>query len=119
MQLNRNTHLITKILLIGILITGLIYFFHPETEQFSLIINGEPVADPLVRFAAFPTLLAILLFTGILMVLAYFGVGLLIFLGVLLFMMFGVFIVAPFFWPILLIIFLIIVLMSFGHNKRS
>jgi hypothetical protein len=119
MQQNRNTHLIIKVLLFGIFITSLIYFFHPETEQFSLIINGEPVADPLVRFAAFPTLLAILLFTGILMVLVYLGVGLLIFLGALLFMMLGVFIVAPFFWPILVIIFLIIALMSLGNNKTA
>jgi len=117
MQQNRNAHLIIRIFLVGIFITSLIYFFHPETEQFSLIINGEPVADPLVRFAAFPTLLATLLFTGILMVLVYFGVGLLIFLGALLFMIFGVFIVAPFFWPILVIIFLIIVLMSLGNKK--
>lgn len=119
MQQNRNIHLIIKILLTGIFITSLIYFFHPETEQFSLIINGEPIADPLVRFAAFPALLAILLFTGILMVLVYFGVGLLIFLGALLFMIFGVFIIAPYFWPILVIIFLIIALMSLGNNKTS
>jgi len=51
------------------------------------------------------------------MVLAYLGVGLLIFLGALLFLIFGVFIVAPYFWPILVIIFLIIALMSFGNKK--
>ena len=114
---NRNNHLIIKILLVGGFIASLIYFFHPEAGQFSVIINGEPVADPLVHFAAIPTLLAVLFFTGILMVLAFFGVGLLIFLGTLLFMIFGIFIVAPYFWPMLVIIFLMIALMSHGNNK--
>ena len=119
MQRNRNTHLIIKILLIGGLLTSLIYLFHPETEQFSVIMNGEPVANPLIRFAAIPTILTVLFFTGILMVLAFFGIGLLIFLGVFLFMMLGVFIIAPFSWPILLIVFLVIVLMSLTENKSS
>ena len=45
MQRNQNTYLIIKILLVGGFITSLIYLFHPEAEQFSLIINGEPVAE--------------------------------------------------------------------------
>lgn len=119
MQGNRNTHLIIKILLVGGLITSLIYLFHPETGQFSVIINGEPVADPLIRFAAIPTILTVLFFTCILMVLAFFGIGLLMFLGVFLFMMFGIFILAPYSWPILLIVFLVIALMSLPENKSS
>lgn len=83
------------------------------------MINGEPVADPLVRFAAIPTILAVLLFTGILMVLVFLGVGLLMFLGALLFMMFGGFIVAPYSWPMLVIIVLMIALMSLGENKKT
>lgn len=119
MQRNRNTHLVIKILLVGGFITSLIYLFHPETEQLSVIINGEPVADPLIRFAAIPALLTVLFFTGILMVLAFFGIGLLMFVGALLFMMFGIFIVAPYSWPILLIVFLLIALMSSTENKSS
>lgn len=119
MQDNRKTHLIIKILLVGGLITSLIYLFHPETKQFSVIINGEPVANPLIRFAAIPTILTVLFFTGILMVLAFFGIGLLIFLGAFLFMMLGVFIIAPYSWPILLIVFLVIALMSLTENKSS
>lgn len=117
MQRNRNTHLIVKILLVGVFIAGLIYIFHPEAEQFSIIINGEPVADPLVRFAAIPTILAVMFFTGILIVLAFLGVGMLMFLCALLFMMFGALIIAPYAWPMLVIIFLIIALISFGDNK--
>ena len=119
MQHNRNTHLIIKILLVGGLITSLIYLFHPETEQFSVIINGEPVANPIIRFAAIPTILTVLFFTGILMVLAFFGIGLLMFISAFLFMMLAVFIVAPFFWPLLVIIILMIALMSFSKNKTS
>lgn len=119
MQRNRNNHLIIRILLIGGLLASLIYLFHPEAGQFSVMINGEPVADPLVRFAAIPTILAVLFFIGILMVLAFIGVGLLMFLGALLFLLFGVFIVAPYSWPMLVIIFLMIALMSLGENKKT
>ncbi len=119
MQTNRNSQLLIKILLMGILVVGLIYFFHPDTGQFSIFINGQPVADPLVRLAAIPTILTVLFFTGILMVLAFFGAGLLIFLGVLFFFMMGIFFMAPFSWPLLIIIFLMIVLMSFDNNEKT
>ena len=82
------------------------------------MINGEPVADPIVHFAAIPTLLAVLFFTGILMVLAFLGAGLFIFLAALMFMMLGIFIVAPYSWPVLVIIILMIALMSFGDKKN-
>ncbi|MDD5461190.1 MAG: hypothetical protein PHG00_06105 [Methylococcales bacterium] len=108
-----------KILAVGGLIAALVYFFHPGTGQFSLVINGQPVAEPLVRFAAIPALLIVMFFTAVLMLLAFFGVGLFIFLAALAFFGWGVFIVAPYFWPVLAIIFLIILLMSFGDNKNS
>jgi len=113
----RTNHLVTKILLVGGLIAGLIYLFHPEAGQFSVVINGEPLSDPLVRFAVIPTMLAVLFFTGILIVLTFFGVGLFVFLGALLFMMLGVFLVAPYAWPVLVIIFLTIALISFDNTK--
>jgi len=114
---NRNTHLIIKILLIGSLIAGLIYLFHPTAGEFSVMINGEPVADPLARFAVIPTIFAVLFFTGILMVLVFLGAGLLVFLGALIFMMFGIFFMAPYFWPALIIIFFMIVLLSFDNKN--
>jgi hypothetical protein len=77
MSQQRKNHLILKILVLGGFIASLVYFFHPGVGQFSLIINGEPVADPLIRFAAIPTLLITLLFTSILMVLAFMGIGIL------------------------------------------
>jgi len=119
MQQTPNTHLIIKILLVGGFATSLIYLFHPEAGQISLVINGEPVADPLIRFAVIPTILTALFFTSILMVLAFFGIGLLMFIGAFLFIMLVVFIVAPYFWPILVIIFLMIAIMSFSENKTS
>jgi len=118
MKRNRNINLIIKVLLIGSLLATLTYLFHPAGGQFSIMINGEPVADPIVHFAAIPTLLAVLFFTGILMVLAFLGAGLFIFLAALMFMMLGIFIVAPYSWPVLVIIILMIALMSFGDKKN-
>jgi hypothetical protein len=119
MSKQQNNHLILKVLIIGGLITVLIYLFHPGIGQFGLIINGEPVADPLVRFAAIPTLLIVMLFTGMLIFVAFLGVGMFMFIAALAFIMLGVFIVAPYFWPMLMIIFLVIALMSFGNTKNS
>ena len=100
----------------GVVIAILSYLFHPEVGQFSLMLNGSPVAEPLVRFAAIPTFLVIMLVTGILMVLLFFGVGVFIFLIALFMAVLGIGFLVPFFWPILLIIFLIIMLTSFNHN---
>ncbi|OQK17816.1 hypothetical protein AU255_08120 [Methyloprofundus sedimenti] len=115
----RNNNLLLKTLVMGGFIAALVYFFHPGVGSFSLIINGEPVADPLIRFAAIPTLLIAMLFTGILMFLAFLGVGMFMFIAALAFIMLGVFMVAPYFWPVLVIIFLVIVLMSIGNTKDS
>ena len=69
----KNNHLMFKTLIIGGFIAVLVYIFHPGVGQLSLSINGEPVADPLIRLAAIPTLLLTMVFTGILMVLAFLG----------------------------------------------
>ena len=108
--------LVIKVLVVGVVIAILSYLFHPEVGQFSLMLNGSPVAEPLVRFAAIPTFLVIMLVTGILMVLLFFGVGVFIFLIALFMAVLGIGFLVPFFWPILLIIFLIIMLTSFNHN---
>ena len=44
------------------------------------MLNGEPVTEPLARFAAGPTFLLIMIITGALMVLLFLGVGLFMFL---------------------------------------
>ena len=116
---HRNKYRLIRILLLGSLIALLVYLFHPAVGSFSLVINGEPVAEPLARFAAIPTLFAVMFFTGILMLLAFFGVGLLIFAEAFLFVMLGIFVIAPYFWPILLIIFLVIALLSFGDSDAA
>jgi len=117
MAQQRNNNLILKILLIGGLVTTLIYLFHPDVGEFSLIINNELVTEPLARFAAIPTLLIALLLMSVLILLAFFGVGLFIFITVLGISMLGMFLVAPYFWPLLVIIFLIILLMSWTETK--
>jgi hypothetical protein len=115
MEHQRNTKLITKVLIVGLAIAIFSYLFHPDVGQFSIMMNGEPVADPLVRFTAIPTFLVIMLFTGVLMVLLFLGVGVFIFIAALFIAFVGLAVAMPFFWPVLLIIFLIIALTSFSH----
>jgi hypothetical protein len=118
MKRKKNTHLIIKLLAIGLLIAGLSYYLHPELGQFSLTINGHPVAEPLARLTAIPTLLLTLLFTGLLVLLLFLGVGMMLFLGTLLFVALGIFIIAPYLWPVLAVIFLVVILMSLGGDKQ-
>jgi hypothetical protein len=115
----RNNKLITKVLIVGLVIAILSYLFHPDVGQFSIMMNGEPVADPLVRFAAIPTFLVVILITGVLMFLLFLGVGVFIFMAAIFMAFVGIAVAEPFFWPILLIIFLIITLMSFSHNHKG
>jgi hypothetical protein len=112
MEHQPNIKLMTKVLIVGLVIAILSYLFHPDVGQFSIMINGEPVADPLVRFAAIPAFLVIMLITGVLMGLLFLGVGAFIFMAAMFIALLGIAVVVPFFWPILLIIFVIIVLMS-------
>ena len=113
MEQQGNHNLLIKVLIVGLVIAIFSYLFHPDVGQFGLMINGEPVADPLVRFAAVPTFLVVMLITGVLMVLLFLGVGALLFMAATFIALLGIAIAVPFFWPILLIIFLIIALMSF------
>ncbi|WP_442496845.1 hypothetical protein [Methylobacter sp. sgz302048] len=118
MKQSRNKHLIIKLVTIGLLIAGLSYILHPGLGQFSLTINGHPVAEPLARLTAIPTLLLTLLFTGLLVLLLFLGVGMMLFLSTLLFVALGIFIIAPYLWPVLAVIFLVVVLMSLGGDKQ-
>jgi hypothetical protein len=113
-----NIQQIVKTVFVGILVAVLIYWFHPGVGHMNLMINGDPVAEPLAPFAAMTALLLVLGMTVILGLLMFFGVGLLIFLGVLFFGVFGIILVAPYFWPMLIIIFLVIGLMSIGNNHN-
>ena len=116
MEQQRNHKLITKVLIAGLVIALLSYLFHPDIGHFSIMMNGQPVADPLVRFAAIPSLIVIMLFTGALMVMLFLGVGMFIFTAALFIGFIGLAFAEPFFWPVLLIIFLVIALMSLRHN---
>ena len=119
MQHKRNKKLITNVLIVGGIIAILSYLFHPGVGQFSVMLNGEPVAEPLVRFAAIPTLLIIIVVTGLLITLLFLGVGLFMFLGAMFVALAFIAIMAPYFWPVLVIIFLMIGLMTFSHGDKD
>ncbi len=112
-----HTQLIAKILLTGVLLAFLIYLFHPDTGQFSIIINGQEVADPLVRLAVIPSILAVLFFAGILSIFAFLGVSMMMFFGGLILVLLAIFFIAPFSWPILLFMFFMILLLSSDGNQ--
>ena len=117
--MNRNNrHLIIKVLVIGIMIASLAYLFHPAVGEFGVIVNGEPVAEPWAGLAAIPTMLLVLALSVVLVFLLFVGVGLFFFIGALLFSFLGIMLVAPYFWPILLIILLVIALMSVGSGDK-
>ncbi len=73
MTRKQNNKLLLKVLIIGSVIAVLSYLFHPDVGQFTLMINGKPVADPLIRFAAMPTFVALLGITVLLSVLIFPG----------------------------------------------
>lgn len=116
MSEHQNFYLILKIIFIGGLIAALVYYFHPGVGTFNLIINGEPVADPLIRLAAFPTFLFTLFFAAILIFVAFLSIGLFTFFLVLVLLMLGVVLIAPYFWPVIAMIFVLILLMSVGNK---
>lgn len=114
---NRNNRLIIKVLIIGALIAVLSYLFHPDVGQLSVMVNGQPVAEPLVRIAAIPTFLLIMGLAVILTILLFLGIGVFMFLGALFIaLMIGI-VLAPYFWPVLVLIFLLIAVMSMSHDK--
>ncbi len=119
MQQKRNKALIAKVLIVGAVIAIVSYLFHPGVGQLSVMLNGEPVAEPLVRFAAVPTFLLIMVVTGVLMVLLFLGIGVFMFLFAMFVACLGVFIMAPYFWPVLVIILLITMLMTVGNGNRD
>ena len=118
MEHQRKNKLMTKVLMVGLTIAILSYLFHPDVGQFSIMMNGQPVAEPLVRFAAIPTFLVVIFITVVLMVLLFVGVGVFLFMAAIFLAFAGIAAVEPFFWPILLIIFLIIALTSFGRDDK-
>ena len=118
MKNNGNTKLITKVFLVGTVIAILGYLFHPDVGQLSIMVNGEPVAEPLTHFAAIPTFLVLIGLAITLTLLLFMGIGVFMFFGALFFAVMVCFILAPYYWPVLVIIFMIIVVMSFGHEKK-
>ncbi|MBL6986422.1 MAG: hypothetical protein ISR72_05130 [Methylobacter sp.] len=119
MQQKHNKKLIVKVLIVGVFIAVLSYLFHPSIGQLSVMINGEPVAEPLVRFAAMPTFLLIMIVTSVLMVLLFLGVGVFMFLCMMFVALIGVFIMAPYFWPVLVVVVLMIALLTVGNGYKE
>jgi len=114
-----NKYFTAKVLLIGALVAMLVYLFHPAEGPFIVMINGERIADPIVQLATLPATLAVLFFTTVLSVLAFLGAGLFIFLGALVLILLGLFIIAPYIWPLLLLVFIIILIMSLSGKKSD
>lgn len=119
MQRKRNNKLIAKVLIVGAVIAILSFLFHPGAGQLSIMLNGEPVADPLVRFAAVPTVISILILTAVMTVLLFLGVGVFMFLFAIFIAFIGIFIMAPYFWPVLVIMLLMIALMVVGNGSKD
>jgi hypothetical protein len=119
MQQKQNKKLITKVLIVGAIIAILSYLFHPGVGQLSVMFNGEPVAEPLVRFSAVPTFLLVMVVTAVLMMLLFLGAGLFIFLFAMFVALAGVFILAPYFWPILVIVLVVTLLMAVTNDRKE
>ena len=119
MQQKHGKNLITKVLLVGAVIAVLSYLFYPGVGHFNVMLNGEPVAEPLVHFAAVPTFLLIMVITGVLMVLLFLGVGMMMFLFAMFMALASIFIMAPYFWPVLVIVLLMILLMTTVGNGNK
>jgi hypothetical protein len=119
MQQKQNKKLIAKVLIVGAVIAVLSYLFHPGVGQLSIMLNGEPVAEPLVRFAAVPTFLFVMVITAVLMVILFLGAGLFIFLFAMFVALAGIFIMAPYFWPVLVIVLLTTLLLAVSNGNKN
>ena len=117
MSTSPNSHLFIKTVFLGGLLAALVYLFHPGVGQFTLLINGQPVAEPLFRLAAIPASLIVMAFIVVLAILATLGVGIMLFMGTLGFGLLAVLLIAPYFWPVLMIFCLIILIMSSGEKS--
>lgn len=111
--------LIIRLLIVCAMVVIVSYLFHSGLGQFSVTINGEPVAEPLVRFAVVPTFLLVMIIAGALMVLLFLGFGVFMFLLALVMAVTGIFILAPYFWPVLIIILIMITLMTVANGKKE
>jgi len=119
MHQKHNKKLIIKVLIVSAIIAILSYLYHPGVGQLSVMLNGEPVAEPLVRFAAVPTFLLVMMITGVLMVLLFLGVGVFMFLCAMFVALLGVYIMAPYFWPVLVVVVLMVALMTVGNGNKE
>ncbi|MCX7099083.1 MAG: hypothetical protein NTV43_14375 [Methylococcales bacterium] len=116
MERKHNVKLLVKVLILGVVVALLSYLFHPEVGHISMVLNGQTISDPMVRLAAVPTFLVVMGLTALLMVVLFLGVGIVIFFGMLVFAFLICALLAPYFSPMLMIIFLFIALMAFDHR---
>ena len=117
--MQQNHHLLKAVLIMGAIIAILSYLFHPDVGIFKLFVNGQPVDNTLVQFAAIPSVLVVMGIISGLAILLFFGVGLVMFMIALFFGLFGVFLIVPFFWPVLVVIFLMFVLLSTSSGRSA
>ncbi len=119
--MNKNHNKIRLLLLavVGVFISVLVFLFHSETGQFEILVNGQPVSEPLLLIGVIPAIFVVLSGTAVLMLMTFFGVGMMVFLAGVFFLLFGIFLFIPFAWPVLIFIFLIIFILFFedGGNE--
>jgi hypothetical protein len=60
-----------------------------------------------------------MIITGVLMMLLFLGVGVFALLFVMLIALMGIFIMVPYFWPVLVIVLLMITLMTVGNGTKN
>lgn len=115
----KNNRLLLILAITGVFIAVLIYLFHSETGQFEVLLNGQPVSEPLIFIGAVPAIFVVLVGTAVLMFMTFMGVGLMLFVGAMFFLFFGIFLLLPFSWPVLLFVFLIIIVLTFDNNGKE
>lgn len=108
----RGKLLVVKVMVIGLLIATLSYLFHPDIGQFSVTMNGAPLAESTAKFAAIPTFMVILALAAVMTLLFFLEIGFFILLGSFLLGFIVLTILAPYLWPVLVIVFLMIAIMS-------
>ncbi len=109
----KNDNLIVvKVMAIGLIIAALSYLFHPEIGQFNFSIRGLPLTEAASKFAALPTFFVILALAAVMTLLISLQIGFFILLGSSLLVFIVLAVLAPYLWPVLAIIFLVVAIMS-------
>lgn len=115
----RGALTVGKVLAIGLVVATLSYLFHPDIGHLSFTINGLPLTGAMAKFAALPTFFVILALAVVMTLLVFIGIGFYMLLGSLLLGFIVLTILAPYLWPLLAVLFLVIAIMSLGDGNHK